>query len=584
MRNIIDILHDEFADAISSAFPNLDALEVEVTPSTQDKFGHYQCNSPMKLAKALKDNPRAIAQQIIQNLETTEKTAEALIHSLEIAGPGFINVTIDPTYLSKNIQEMFEDSHLGVPLPKHAQRIVIDFSSPNVAKEMHVGHLRSTIIGDSLARLHEFLGHDVLRINHVGDWGTQFGMLIAYMKEQVPEVLTAQTETDLLFLMNCYRSSKKQFDEDEDFKKRSKLEVVQLQSGNSDSLKAWKLICDISRRAYQEIYDLLGVKIEERGESFYNKMLPGIVKDLESKGIVSESGGAKCVFIDGFKNRDGDPLPLIIQKSDGAYNYATTDIAGLCHRVNEEKAERLIYVTDMGQRNHFAMFFKAAEMADFFKPSEVRLDHVPFGLVLGPDGKKFKTRSGDTEKLSDLLHAAVKRAKEIMREREAVVDEDELDKMAKILGIGAVKYADLSCHRTGDYAFSYDRMLRFDGNTAAFLMYAFVRVSGIKRKVKINVDKIATETRIHLEHPSEISLGIHLRRFGEVLETVSSELTPHRLTDYLYELAQKFNIFFRDCRVEGSAEQNSRLLLCETVARVMKQGLEILGLETVERM
>ncbi|MFT4551617.1 MAG: arginyl-tRNA synthetase [Chlamydiales bacterium] len=584
MRNIIDILHDKFTDAIGSAFPELEGLEVEVTPSTQDKFGHYQCNSAMKLSKALKNNPRAIAQQIIQKMETSEISSDNLISSLEIAGPGFINISIDPDYLSNSIQEMYEDPHLGVPLPEKPQRIVIDFSSPNVAKEMHVGHLRSTIIGDSLARLQEFLGHDVLRLNHIGDWGTQFGMLIAYMKEEVPEVFSGEQETDLISLMHWYRSSKKRFDEDEAFKEKSKLEVVELQGGNKESGKAWEIICDISRKAYQEIYDILGVKIQERGESFYNSLLPGIVEDLGSKGIISESNGAKCVFIDGYTNREGDPLPLIIQKSDGGYNYATTDLAAIRHRVLVEKADRLIYVTDMGQRNHFAMFFKAAEMAKYVDLSTIQVDHVPFGLVLGPDGKKFKTRSGDTEKLADLLLAAVNKAREIMRERGTVVDDSELEKMARVLGIGAVKYADLSCHRTGDYAFSYERMLRFDGNTAAFLMYAYVRVSGIKRKVNVDVEDIKASTRIHLQHPSEISLGMHLRRFGETLELVSKELTPHRLTDYLYELAQKFNVFFRDCRVEGTPEQNSRLLLCETVACVMKQGLEILGLETVDRM
>jgi len=501
-----------------------------------------------------------------------------------IAGPGFINITLNTAYLSHYVDNILKTPHLGINLPEKPQRIIIDFSSPNTAKEMHVGHLRSTIIGDCLSRLFEFLGYDVLRLNHIGDWGTAFGMLIAYMKQQAPDVLQGNEITDLTHLVSWYKESKQLFDTDPDFKKKSQLEVVALQSGNPEALKAWGIICDISRRAYQEIYDLLDITITERGESFYNPLLASTVADLESKGLVTVSNGAKCIFLEGFQNREGDTLPLMVQKSDGGYNYDTTDMAAIRHRIDVEKGDRLIYVTDAGQAQHFKMVFMAAEKAGYLDPFQVRVDHVPFGLVLGNDGKKFRTRSGDTEKLIDLIDNAIKEAGRILAERSPEMPDEERQSLASNLGIGAIKYADLSCHRTSDYTFSYERMLRFDGNTAAFLMYAYVRIIGIKRKVKADIETLKQTQKIHLEHPSEIALGVHLAQFAEALETVADDLLPNRLTDYLYTLAEKFNAFFRDCRVEGSAQQDQRLLLCETVASVMKQGLEIFGLKTVDKM
>jgi arginyl-tRNA synthetase len=585
MKTIISILRHQFQNAIETAYPQLKGQELplEVVQSTQEKFGHYQCNSAMKLTKQLGIKPREIAEKITGHLERTYN-GKKMIHEVSIAGPGFINIAIDPQFLSNYVNEMLKSPHLGIDPLDHPQKVIIDFSSPNTAKEMHVGHLRSTIIGDSLSRLFEFLGYDVLRLNHIGDWGTAFGMLIAYMKEQAPDVLKGKTSTDLTHLVLWYKAAKQQFDADPDFKKKSQLEVVALQSGDKDALKAWEIICDISRKAYQEIYDLLNVSLIERGESFYNPELADTVADLERKGLVTLSQGAKCIFLEGFQNREGENLPLMVQKSDGGYNYDTTDMAAIRHRIEVEKGDRLIYVTDAGQAQHFKMIFMAAEKAGYLDPSKVRVDHVPFGLVLGSDGKKFRTRSGDTEKLIDLIEAAINQAGQILEERAPELPVGERDLLAKNLGIGAIKYADLSCHRTSDYTFSYERMLRFEGNTAAFLMYAYVRVAGIKRKVKVDVEQLKQTDQILLEHPSEMALGIHLAQFGEALEMVADDLLPNRLTDYLYGLAEKFNAFFRDCRVEGSPEQNSRLLLCETVASVMKQGLEILGLKTVEKM
>lgn len=588
MQNILTELQGKAKAAIHLAFAGAveDSmlLEPEVTPSTQVQFGHYQCNNALKIAKAVRLSPRVVAEKLVSHFDKSAADGTEMISSLEIAGPGFINITLAPVFLASQIQHVLSDSRLGVPLPKKRQKVIVEFSSPNIAKELHVGHLRSTIIGDAIARLFEFLGHDVLRLNHIGDWGTQFGMLITYMRETVPDVLKGKVQTDLIQLMQWYKESKKRFDEDSEFKKRSQLQVVQLQSGDIEARTAWEAICEISRKAFQEIYALLDVRLTERGESFYNPYLKEVVDDLDKKGLITISDGAKCIFLEGFVSREGAPLPMIIQKSDGGYNYDTTDMAAMRHRTQVEKADRIIVLTDAGQSLHFAMLAKAAEKAGYLDPAKVRFDHVPFGVVLGPDGKKFKTRSGETEKLIDLLLEAIAQAKKIMCERLPDLSEDELDRSAHTLGIDAIKYADLSCHRIKDYIFSYERMLKFEGNTAAFLLYAYVRIQSIKRKVGKSVGDVMQRARVVLEHPSEVALGLHVRQFGEVLDTVSNDLLPNRLCEYLYELAEKFHAFFRDCRVEGSPQEESRLLLCEATSRILEKGLNLLGLKTLERM
>lgn len=588
MKTIISVLMNHFKAATlaawGSAVTNPDELAIEVTQSTNDKFGHYQCNTAMKITKQVGANPRIVAQGIIDKLNHHAADGLLMIEKTEIAGPGFINITLATGYLEQLVNGIRHDEQLGVAKPEHRQRVVIDFSSPNTAKEMHVGHLRSTIIGDSLARLFEFLGHDVVRLNHIGDWGTAFGMLIAYLKHAAPGVIDGSEKTDLTHLVGWYKAAKAQFDADPEFKKQSQLQVVALQGGDAEALKAWKIICDISNRGYQEIYDLLDVKLNTRGESFYNPVLPAIVKELEEKGIVTVSDGAKCIFMDGFIARDGERLPMMLQKSDGGYNYDTTDMAAIKQRIVEEKSDRIIYVTDAGQSLHFTMLFKAAELAGWLDPARVRVDHVPFGLVLGADGKKFKTRSGDTEKLLDLLTAAVEHAEKLIAERDSEMPEAERKATAAVLGIGAVKYADLSCNRVGDYAFSYDRMLRFDGNTAAFLMYSYVRVQSIKRKALAEGSAGNATAAIKIEHPSELALVLHLLQLSETLETISRDLLPNHLSDYLFALAEKFNAFFRDCRVLGSAEQASRLQLCDVTARTLKVGLSLLGINCVEKM
>lgn len=564
---------------LTTLFSSQYGMPLSITQSTNEKFGHYQCNSAMKLSKELKQNPRQVAQGIVEKIGTSP-----LIEKLEIEGPGFINITLKADYLAARLKTMLTKPRLGMEKPSPTEKIIIDFSSPNTAKEMHVGHLRSTIIGDCIARIFEFLGYDVLRLNHIGDWGTAFGMLIAYLKANHPQITTGEQTATLTDLVQWYKASKAQFDNDPAFKKQSQLEVVALQGGDPQSLKAWNLICEISLKAYHAIYELLDIRLIDRGESYYNPLLPGIVTDLESKGLITISDGAKCLFVEGFQNREGDSLPLMIQKSDGGYNYDTTDMASIRQRVNEEKGNRLIYVTDQGQSTHFHMIFKAAEKAGYLDPSKVRCDHVGFGLVLGADGKKFRTRSGDTEKLIDLLTAAIDEAKKILHERSPGMPEKELEHAAKVLGLGAIKYSDLSSHRMSDYQFSYEKMLRFEGNTAAFILYSYVRVGGIKRKVGIDVQPLIEKEAITLSHPSEIALALHLTQFPEMLEQVTETLLPNRMTEYLFTLAEKFNAFFRDCRVEGTAEQNSRLQLAELTARVLKQGLNLLGIQTLEAM
>lgn len=583
MKNLRQALQADLQSAFTQAFP--DALPadfaVEITRSTQPKFGHYQCNSALKLAKPLRQAPLAIAEAVAAALKASPNAER--FGTIEVAKPGFLNLWLSDEALLGVTRAMSTSDTLGLANTSPKQRVVVDFSSPNIAKEMHVGHLRSTVIGDCLARTFEFLGHDVLRLNHLGDWGTAFGMLIAYLKAEHPGIIAGDTSADLSELMNWYREAKQRFDADDDFKKTAQSEVVALQAHEADAYRAWEAIVAISEQAYAEIYGCLDVTLTSRGESFYNEWLPEIVDTLKAKGLVEASDGAQCVYLPGYTNREGDPLPFMIQKSDGGYNYATTDLAALRHRVDVEKADRLIYVTDSGQATHFAMLFETARLAGFWDPKQHRLDHVPFGLVLGADGKKFKTRSGETEKLIDLIQTAIQKARAICDERELDLDDAGKDDLARALGISAIKYADLSCLRTQDYRFSYDKMLQFEGNTAAFLLYADVRISSILRKLgKTAID--ATPNALALTHPAERDLAVKLAQFSETLVALQDDLLPSRLCDYLYQLATTFNQFFRDCRVEGDPQQSSREQWIVLTQRVLRQGLYLLGIHPVERM
>jgi len=584
MKSTIAHLHTAVQTALVAAFgSDFAQTDPMLVPTSNPRFGDFQANVAMSLAKPLGKAPRAIAEQILQHLDVTE-----LCEPPQIAGPGFINLKLKTEYLEAQLAAMQMDERLGVAPVKAPQRIIVDFSSPNIAKEMHVGHLRSTIIGDSIARILEFQGHDVLRLNHVGDWGTQFGMLITYLKEVAPAALTTADAIDLGDLVAFYKQAKQRFDEDEQFRETSRLEVVKLQSGDASSRQAWQLLCDQSRREFQTIYNLLDICITERGESFYNPLLADVVKDLKSTGLLVEDDGAQCVFLEGFTNKEGNPLPLIVQKSDGGYNYATTDLAALRYRIQQDHADRLIYVTDAGQSNHFAQVFQVATRAGWL-PDTVQIVHVPFGLVQGEDGKKLKTRSGETVRLKDLLDEAVERSRRDLEARIAAEERQEtpefIEQVAQTVGISAVKYADLSQNRTSNYIFSFDKMLALNGNTAPYMLYAFVRVQGISRKGNINFTQLDA-SQILLQEETEFALAKHLLQLDEIIDEVSQDLFPNKLCQYLFELSQKFNQFYDRCPVLQAEEpyRTSRLALCNLTARTLKLGLSLLGIGVLERM
>ncbi|BDI34209.1 arginine--tRNA ligase [Capsulimonas corticalis] len=579
----LSLLRTRFQEAVARAH-GVEGADVLVLPASNPQFGDLQVNVALQLAKAVGKSPRAIAEGIVAELKLDE-----MCETPTIAGPGFINLKLKASYLDALVNASYADPRLGVAPAANPLRTVVDFSGPNIAKEMHVGHLRSTIIGDSIARISEFLGHDVLRLNHVGDWGTQFGMLIAFLRDTHPEALTDASTLDIGDLVGFYKRAKLRFDADEEFKERARREVVRLQGGDAESLYAWKLLCDQSRAAFEKIYQTLDIKITERGESFYNPLLPAVVTDLEAQGLLTESDGALCVFVEGFSNKEGNPLPLIIRKTDGAYNYATTDLAALRYRINEDKAKCIVIVTDIGQSDHFAQVFAVARLAGWLT-EDVRVVHVPFGLVQGEDGKKFKTRSGETVKLSDLLDEAVVRARAHLDERLASEGREETEEfktdLADKVGIAAVKYADLSANRGSNYVFSFDKMLALQGNTAPYMLYAYVRVQGIARKGGVDFASLAGLDNIHIAEPSERDLAKHLLELDDVLVKIAEDFLPSRLCTYLFELSQKFNHFYEACPVLNAAEptRTSRLALADLTARTLKLGLSLLGISTVERL
>lgn len=548
---------ESILSAAAAAARPFTAADTAVTSATKPEFGDYQCNAALSLAKSLGLPPRKVAESISEALGPR---LAGVFDDVEIAGPGFVNLRFTDEYLSDAAGLMDSDKdRLGVPPSSDPDRVVVDYSSPNIAKEMHVGHLRSTIIGDTLSNLLEFAGHDVLRLNHVGDWGTQFGMLVEHLRDEYPAALDPETskDVDLGDLVALYKAAKRRFDDDDDFKVRSREGVVRLQAGDAQARSAWESLCAASRQEYQKIYDALGIEgLNERGESYYNPYLAGVVSDLEDMGLAVESEGATAVFLDGYENRDGSPLPMLVRKSDGGYNYATTDLAAIRQRVQMaredggEGADRVLYVTDAGQSQHFEMVFAAARKSGF-APDETRLEHVPFGLVQGEDGKKFATRSGDTVRLRDLLDEATRIAGEDMLSRRPDGDgsdslsDDEAD-VARTVGIGAVKYADLSMNRESNYRFSYGRMLSLNGNTAPYMLYAYARICGIVRRATGQEEGTPVvwpepAGRIVVSDDTERQLIRNLVKLPDVLGEVEADLFPNRLCDYLFETSQLFN-------------------------------------------
>ncbi|XP_058852524.1 arginine--tRNA ligase, cytoplasmic-like [Acipenser ruthenus] len=588
MININERLQETFGDAIRAAYPHLENAPLAVTPNQQPRFGDYQCNSAMAMAQMMKSkgqkvSPREIAENIVKNIPDNE-----IIERVEIAGPGFINVHLRKDFVSKLLTSLLVNGvQPAAAGPK--KKVVVDFSSPNIAKEMHVGHLRSTIIGDSMCRLFEFLGHEVIRLNHVGDWGTQFGMLIAHLQDTFPDYLTASPPIG--DLQAFYKESKKRFDNEEEFKKRAYQCVVKLQSKDPAFIKAWSSICDVSRQEFQKVYDCLDIQLIERGESFYQDMMTEVVKEFEDKGLVQVDEGRRVVFA------PGCAVPLTVVKSDGGYTYDTSDLAALRHRLFEEKADIIIYVTDSGQAGHFQIIFAAAQMIGWYDPKVTRVEHAGFGVVLGEDKKKFKTRSGDTVRLMDLLDEGLKRSMDKLKdkERDKVLTPAELEAAQKAVAFGCVKYADLSHNRINDYVFSFDKMLDDRGNTAAYLLYAFTRIRSIARLANIDeasLRKAAGSTEVVLDHEKEWKLGKCILRFPEILQKILEDLLLHTLCDYLYELATTFTEFYDNCycvekdRHTGNVVKVNmwRMLLCDATAIVMAKGFDILGIKPVQRM
>jgi arginyl-tRNA synthetase len=552
--------------ALESA--NLESSKIGVVEATKPQFGDYQFNGIMKIAKALKRNPRDLANRVLENIDKSD-----IIDRVEVAGAGFINIWLSNSWIERSILAIVDDERLGIEKVQNPQTIVVDYSSPNMAKQMHVGHLRSTIIGDTLVRLFEFLGHKVIKQNHIGDWGTQFGMLIAYLEE-----IGEDGNATLSDLEEFYKSAKKRFDEDEKFANRAREYVVKLQSGDERSLELWKRFIDSSLKHCEVVYDKLGVKLikdDVRAESFYNERLKDIVNYLENSGHLVESNGAKCVFVDGFDN------PLIIQKSDGGFLYATTDLAALEFRAKELKANRVCYVVDARQSDHFKQVFSVAKSSGLV-PKDMSLEHIAFGTMMDKSGRPFKTRDGRTIKLIDLLDEAINRAKETIKNRD--ISDRDLERVAKAIGIGAVKYADLSVNRESNYIFSWDKMLSFDGNTALYIQYAYARIMSIFRRYSGDIKS----NKIKITNELERSLAIMLLRFEDTLIKASNDATPNTITSYLYNLVTIFMKFYEQNPIlkEDIPEdiKESRLLLAKVTARTIEIALNILGIEVVDRI
>lgn len=550
-----------------------------VRQSAKVQFGDYQANGIMGVAKALKTNPRALAQEVLEKLDLSD-----VAEKVEIAGPGFINIFLKNVWLGKELAELRSSDHLDIDQVASPEVVVVDYSSPNLAKEMHVGHLRSTVIGDAVVRTLEFLGHTVVRQNHVGDWGTQFGMLLAYMERLRSE--SAEISMALSDLETFYRAAKTCFDDDEAFAKRARELVVELQSGNEECLALWDEFINISLTHCEETYKMLGVSLERQHvmpESAYNDDLANVVNDLQEQGLLQESNGAQCVFMDEFANKDGEITPVIVQKTGGGFLYATTDLAAVRFRQHTLNADRVLYFVDARQSLHFQQIFTLSRKAGFVKPS-TQLEHMPFGTVMGSDGKPFKTRSGGVAKLSALLEEAQERAYQLVASKNPDMSEEELRNIGRVVGISSVKYADLSKNRTSDYVFNWDTMLSFEGNTAPYLLYAYSRIASIVKRSEIDVTSLTGD--IAVVEAQERALAVKLCQFEEAIQQVANDGMPHFLCAYLYDLAGTFMTFYEACPILNAEEdvKNSRLQLALNTAATLKQGLALLGIETLERM
>ena len=576
IKNLIELR----VRAAMSAADMPDDCPANITLSTRPEFGNFQANGAMAAAKRLKSRPRDLAAEIIKHLDLTD-----IADHVEIAGPGFINIHLSNKFIGAQLQKLIGDEKLGLQVPNQ-QRVVVDYSGPNLAKEMHVGHLRSTIIGDAVVRTLEFLGHDVVRQNHMGDWGTQFGMLIAELEEHLGE--GERPELALGDLEVFYQQAKQHFDQDEKFAQKARQYVVKLQSGDHHCRQLWQRFINISITHSEAVYLNLNVTLKHsdiKAESAYNEDLAGIIESLEQQRLLVEDQGAKVVFLEELADKEGKPSPVIVQKSDGGFLYATTDLAALRHRSMTLQADRVLYFIDARQSLHMKQVFTLAKKAGFVNTG-IALEHLPFGTMMGKDGKPFKTRTGGTVKLTELLQEGIERACTLVREKNPELDIDEVAAIGRKVGIGAIKYADLSKTRTNDYIFDWDSMLSFEGNTAPYLQYAYTRIRSIFRRADINFDCLTGN--IVFTTQQEKDLALKLLQFGTTLEQLALDGYPHILCNYLYELASSFMTFYEHCPIlrQDVVEdtRSSRLAISQLTARVMAKGLDLLGIEVMEQM
>ncbi len=570
---VLQLLNDRVNTALSAV--GFNHAQAVVKPASRSEFGDYQANGIMSAAKMRKMDPMVLANQVVTKLDL-----KGIVAKIDVVKPGFINLHLEANFLAKHVKNALVNPKFGITLPK-PKHVMVEYSSPNISKEMHVGHLRTTVIGDALVRIFEYLGHHVVRGNHVGDWGTQFGMLIAYLIEIKK---TGDQEMELSDLEEFYKKAKIRFDEDEDFANLSRDYVTKLQSGQPEIIALWKQFVEISLKHCEAVYkklDVLLTREDARGESAYNDDLPNVVEDLDKSGLLKVDNGAKVVFLEEFRNRDDKPIGVIVQKKDGGFLYTATDIAAVRYRHQVLKLDRALYVVDARQSQHFQQMFLICRKAGF-APPEMLLEHIGFGLVLGKDGKPFKTRSGDVVKIIDLLNEAVDRALIIVKQKNPNLPKQEQLSLAHAIGIGAVRYADLSKHRMSDYIFDWDTLLAFEGNTSLYIQYAYTRIQSIFRKVGEPKD----EMPIHLIENAEKRLANHLLQFEDVLHTVVEGCYPHHLCTFLYQLANTFSNFYENCSILKSEPtlKNSRLQLLKLTAKTLKVGMELLGIRALEAM
>jgi arginyl-tRNA synthetase len=577
MLNIKDSLDALLSKALTVASGVADCQAL-INLSSRPEFGDYQANGVMAIAKQLKRNPRELAAEVVAAIDENE-----LLADVQIAGPGFINIFLKDSWLQQLGTDLVSGTEPLVSALPQTDTIVVDYSGPNLAKEMHVGHLRGTIIGDSLVRVLEALGHNVIRQNHVGDWGTQFGMLIAHMEDVAKQDTAPALLSDL---ETFYRAAKMRFDSEPEFSQKARNYVVKLQQGDAQCLESWQQFISESLKHCAQIYDLLGVSLTDdnlKPESFYNDDLAPLVKSLDDKGLLSVSEGAKCVFMDEFTGKEGAPLPTIVQKSDGGFLYATSDLAAVRYRSSTLHANRVLYVVDARQSLHFQQIFAISRKAGFVS-EDVSLEHIAYGTMMGKDGKPFKTRSGDTVKLQELLEESIRRAFDIVSEKNPDLNAEERAEVSRVVGISAVKYSDLSKNRTSDYVFDWNTMLSFEGNTAPYMLYAYARIKSILRKA--DADKSGIKGSLNIAEPAERALLMKILQMPDVLRAVAAECYPNLLCNYLYELAGIFMRFYEQCPVLKAEDdiRQSRLLLAELTSDTLKKGLDLLGLDTLEKM